>query len=98
MQVEYGKYTKMSEKDIIGLLKKEGFSRVYVWEDIPGSFYPDHTHEYYSAHIVVEGEIKIKAGGKEYIFRKGDRFDVEKGEIHSAKVGPDGCRYIVGER
>lgn len=98
MLVELGKYKNLSEKDLSEILMKEGFKRVYVWEDYPGSYYPDHSHDFYSAHIVLEGEIKIKTSDGEFVFRRGDRFDVEKGEIHSAKIGPEGCRYIVGEK
>ena len=98
MKVQYGKYKDMGEKKIVDLLMKEGFPVVYVWEDLPGSYYPDHTHDYYSAHVILSGEMKVKAGGKEYTFKKGDRFDVEKGEKHSAKIGPDGCKYIIGEK
>ena len=98
MRVERGKYKGMSEKEVIELLKKEGFSRVYVWEDSPGSFYPDHTHSYLSAHIVIEGKIKIRTKEGEFVFEKGDRFDVDEGEVHSAEIGEEGCRYVIGEK
>ena len=29
--------------------------------------------------------------------KKGDRFDVIPGKSHTAQVGPNGCRYVVGE-
>ncbi|MDW8087440.1 MAG: AraC family ligand binding domain-containing protein [Candidatus Calescibacterium sp.] len=98
MIVEYGKYKEFSEKQIKEILKKEGFTNIYTWSDYPGSHYPDHTHNFYSAHIVIEGEIKIIANGKEYVFTKGDRFDVLKNEVHAAKIGEKGCTYIIGEK
>lgn len=98
MKVDFGKYKELDTSEIIKILKDEGFRRVYEWYDPPHTKYPDHTHSYYSAHIVVDGEIKIIAGGKEYVFSKGDRFDVEEGEIHAAEAGKNGCRYIVGEK
>lgn len=28
----------------------------------------------------------------------GDEKEISRGQVHSAKVGPEGCRYIVAER
>jgi quercetin dioxygenase-like cupin family protein len=98
MIVEKGKYKGLKKEEIFEILKKESFKRIYAWEDYPGSYYPDHTHEFYSAHVVLDGKIKIRTNDGEFEFVEGDRFDVEKGEKHSAKVGPNGCIYIVGEK
>jgi quercetin dioxygenase-like cupin family protein len=98
MLVEKGKYKGMKKEEIFELLRKEGFNKIYVWEDYPGSYYPYHTHDFYSAHIVIDGKIKIRTDDGEFEFMGGDRFDVEKGEKHSAKVGPEGCVYIVAEK
>jgi quercetin dioxygenase-like cupin family protein len=98
MLVEKGKYKGMKKEEIFELLRKEGFKKIYFWEDYPGSYYPYHTHDFYSAHIVIEGKIKIRTDEGEFEFVEGDRFDVEKGEKHLAKVGPEGCVYIVAEK
>lgn len=98
MIVEYKKYENLSVDEIKKILREEGFKNIYVWIDSEGTKYPDHTHDYYSAHIVLEGEIKIISQGKKYTFRKGDRFDVFKDEIHAAEVGKGGCKYIIGEK
>lgn len=36
---------------------------------------------------------------KEYtiLLKAGDRIDVPVGKKHRAKVGPEGCQFIVGE-
>ncbi len=86
----------MKEKEAISKLKGEGFRDVYVWEDSAGAYYPPHSHEAVSG-IVLSGEIKITASGKSRVFGKGERFDVKSGEVHSAKVGKCGCKYIVAE-
>jgi hypothetical protein len=44
MLVEKGKYKGMKKEEIFELLRKEGFKKIYVWEDYPGSYYPYHTH------------------------------------------------------
>jgi len=36
-------------------LRAEGFRRTFVWQDGPGTHYPDHKHPGETAHIVLEG-------------------------------------------
>ena len=33
-----------------------------------------------------------------HTYRAGERCDVPAGAVHSARMGPGGCRYLVGER
>ena len=79
-------------------LRAEGFTHTYVWEDGPGVFYPDHTHPTATAHIVLCGEVTVTSDGETKSYKTGDRLDVPARTIHSAKMGPKGCRYLVGER
>jgi quercetin dioxygenase-like cupin family protein len=82
-----------------GLKKKlgaEGFTHIYLWEDGPGVYYPDHTHANETAHIVLEGEMTVTSEGRTQTYKAGDRFDVPANAIHSAKMGPRGCRYLIG--
>ena len=88
----------MTDPDaIIRQLKSEGFGRVFVWRDGPGAVYPDHTHTGETAHVVLEGEITITSEDKAVTYRPGDRFDVPAGQVHRARIGPQGCLYVVGE-
>lgn len=80
------------------LLQDEGFSHTYVWDDGPDAFYPDHTHATETAHIILKGEMTLTQGGATGTFHKGERCDVPAGAVHSAKMGPQGCRYLIGER
>ena len=79
-------------------LAAEGFSRIFVWQDGPGAFYRDHKHAGLTAHVILDGEMTLTRNGKSETFRAGDRCDVPAGAIHSARMGPRGCRYIVGEK
>jgi mannose-6-phosphate isomerase-like protein (cupin superfamily) len=85
-------------KDWERRLRSEGFTHTYVWQDGPGAYYPEHTHATVTAHIVVEGEVTVTLEGKTQTYRAGDRFDVPAETIHSAKMGPQGCRYLIGEK
>jgi len=79
-------------------LSAEGFVHTYVWQDGPQAHYPDHTHAGLTAHIILDGEMTLTMDGKSQTYRAGDRCDVPAGAIHSAKMGPAGCRYLVGEK
>ncbi len=88
----------MDEKQLAAKLGVEGFSHTYTWQDGPGAHYPDHTHLLETAHVILTGEMTLVIGGRATIYRPGDRCDVPAGTVHSACMGPEGCRYLIGER
>lgn len=88
----------MNGKQGINQLKEEGFSHIYTHEDSPNAYYPNHAHLTLTAHIIVEGEIALTSEGKTKTYKKGERVDVPKNTVHSAKIGPNGCTYIIGEK
>lgn len=79
-------------------LLNEGFDNVYIWRDSPDVIYPDHTHPFVSAHVILEGEMTIVSERHGRILKPGDRFDVLPGTIYSVKMGDKGCRYIIGQK
>jgi len=79
-------------------LRAEGFAHTYVWQDGPHAHYSDHTHPVVTAHVVLEGEIAVTMNGETHTYGVGERFDVPAGAVHSAKMGPRGCRYVIGEK
>jgi mannose-6-phosphate isomerase-like protein (cupin superfamily) len=88
----------MDEQELVAQLKSEGFSHTYFWQDGPNAHYPDHTHGGETAHIILDGEMKVGMSGKTSTYRAGDRFDVPANTVHSARMGPNGCRYLIGEK
>ena len=88
----------MDEKQLASTLKQEGFGHTYVWQDGPNASYPDHTHATETAHIILSGEMTLTMGGRSHTYRTGERCDVPAGTVHSARMGPTGCRYLIGER
>lgn len=88
----------MTEKELEEGLILEGFSGIFVHRDSPNAYYPDHTHRGITAHIVLDGDITVTSEGQTATFEQGQRFDVPEGEVHSAKIGPNGCRYMIGEK
>lgn len=87
----------MEVRKLESQLHAEGFSHTFVWQDAPNAYYPDHTHSSITAHIILDGEMTLTIGGKSQTYRVGDRCDVAAGEVHSARMGPSGCRYLIGE-
>jgi len=87
----------MNVKDWEKKLREEGFGRTCVWQDGPGAFYPDHTHSMTTAHVVLEGEMTLASEGETRAYTAGERCDVPADAVHSARMGPQGCRYLIGE-
>ena len=79
-------------------LHREGFLRTYVWQDCPNAFYPDHAHPVETAHIILDGEMTLTQSGGSQTCHAGERCDMPAGAVHSAKMGPRGCRYPIGEK
>ena len=88
----------LDAKSLERTLHEEGFSHTYVWQDGPNAFYPDHTHATETAHIILDGEMTLTQAGATHIYGLGERCDVPAGAVHSAKMGPRGCRYLIGEK
>jgi quercetin dioxygenase-like cupin family protein len=86
------------QKSLERQLRSEGFLVTYVWQDGPDAIYADHTHGTETAHIILDGEMTLTQGGETRTFHSGERCDVPAGAVHSAKMGPRGCRYLVGEK
>jgi quercetin dioxygenase-like cupin family protein len=88
----------MEEQQLARTLVQQGFRHTYVWEDAANASYPDHTHATETAHIILSGEMTLTIAGKSRTYRPGERCDVPAAAVHSARMGPTGCRYLIGER
>jgi mannose-6-phosphate isomerase-like protein (cupin superfamily) len=82
----------MNEKELTQRLRAEGFGHTFVWQDGPDAFYPDHPHASETAHIILAGEMTLTMDGRTATYRAGERCDVPAGTMHSARMGPQGCR------
>lgn len=87
----------MNKNHLKDILKKEGFRRIYEWKDEPGTEYPPHEHKDKVTFYVIDGRLTFYIDNKVIELKKGDRFDVSVRKEHTAKVGSEGCSYIVGE-
>jgi mannose-6-phosphate isomerase-like protein (cupin superfamily) len=78
-------------------LRRDAFRHTYARQDGPNASYPDHTHPVRTAHVILEGEMTLTSEGCTRTYKAGERFDVTSNTIHSARMGPAGCRYLIGE-
>jgi mannose-6-phosphate isomerase-like protein (cupin superfamily) len=89
---------RMDERKLEDQLHREGFAHTYVWQDRPNAAYPDNTHATETAHIILEGEMTLTMAGRSATYRTGERCDVPARAVHAARMGPLGCRYLIGEK
>jgi quercetin dioxygenase-like cupin family protein len=78
--------------------REEGFGDFFVWQDGPNACYPEHTHGALTAHVILEGEMTLTLEGDSRLYATGDRVDVPARAVHSARMGPKGCKYLVGQK
>jgi mannose-6-phosphate isomerase-like protein (cupin superfamily) len=88
----------IDERELAAKPRREGFGHTYTWQDGPNAHYQDHTHAVETAHIILSGEMTLTMGSDAETYHVGERCDVPAGAVHSARMGPKGCRYLVGER
>jgi hypothetical protein len=74
----------------------DGFKEVYEWYDEPNTIYEEHMHKGKVSIYIAEGSVTF-SGGINRTLVKYDSFDVPINTLHSAKVGSEGCKYIVGQ-
>lgn len=87
----------MTKDQMIATLKQDGFAHIYEWRDAPGTEYPAHAHKGKVSFFITEGEIEMNVDGKITLVKAGDRMNVPVGISHTAKVGDEGCVFVVGE-
>ena len=78
-------------------LEAEGYD-VFRWRDEAGADYQPHSHERNESLWIVHGEMVFNAAGQELRLGPGDRLMLPKGTVHTARPGPDGATYLIGER
>lgn len=78
-------------------LEAEGFE-VHAWRDPADRIYGAHHHDCDESLWVVRGSIVFRVDEREYRLGPGDRLLLPAGILHSARAGPDGATYLIGQR
>lgn len=87
----------INKEEIKQRLVKEGYKRVFEWGDEPNYTYAEHEHSFDTMLVITRGSIWFLIDGREYNLKEGDELHVPPHTKHRAKVGSEGCGYIVGE-
>jgi S-adenosylmethionine hydrolase len=92
----------MSEQKMIEQLESEGFDKIWVYDAEPNEVEEEHQHDYDTKLAILKGEIQIisEMGGviTNIKYSKGQTVEIPRDKLHSAKVGHEGCQYIVAEK
>ncbi len=78
-------------------LQSAGFKHIFDWRDAPRTIYPEHAHRDKVALCIVRGSLDMNIAGEQKTFKAGDYCDIPPGVKHTAKVGDEGCTFVVGE-
>ena len=81
-------------------LEMEGFTNIQTVSmqqgDIPAE---PHTHMEHTVHVILKGQLEIiDSDGVSTIYKIDDRVDFPAGTTHTAKIGEQGLRMIVGTK
>jgi quercetin dioxygenase-like cupin family protein len=80
------------------ILLKEGFpDAVFVTRE-PNTVMDVHTHPFEAKALIVDGEMHIRVGDDERLYRVGDVFHLPANKAHAERYGPNGVSYLVGRK
>jgi quercetin dioxygenase-like cupin family protein len=96
-RVEWSGTKPPDEGSLRKQLEEEGFT-IFCWQDGPGADYEPHSHEHDESLWMIEGQMTFGAGGREWSLAPGDRLMLPKGTVHIAVAGPQGAKYLIGQK
>lgn len=79
-------------------LKSDGYSQVAQHKDPPNFEYPEHSHPVDTSYVVLQGNMVVQMEGQEQVVGEGQRLDIGKQVVHWARVGAEGCTFLIGIR
>ncbi len=79
-------------------LEGQGY-RCFAWSDSPGTVYPPHTHPHDEVLCVLQGAMEMEVAGQKRVLRPGDRLELPRNTVHSARVlGDEPVEYLIAQR
>jgi quercetin dioxygenase-like cupin family protein len=79
-------------------LTKEGFPEAVLVTREADTAMDEHSHPFEAKALVVEGELHIRVGEEDRLYRAGDVFHLPANLAHSERYGPQGVTYLVGRK
>jgi quercetin dioxygenase-like cupin family protein len=87
----------MQRDAFIRSLADEGFPEPVVVTREAGAT-DIHSHPFEAKALIVEGEIHIRVGEEERVYKAGDVFHLAANLPHAERYGPEGVQYLVGRK
>jgi quercetin dioxygenase-like cupin family protein len=78
-------------------LAREGFTALVTVTREAGDL-GEHTHPFEAKALILLGEIAIRVGDNERVYREGDVFHLAANVAHAERYGPAGVQYLVGRK
>ena len=88
----------MKRDEFIAILDTEGFAEAVIVEREANGFLADHAHPFEAKALILDGEIRLRSGHTEQVFKPGQVFHLLANVSHSEIYGPEGVRYLVGRK
>jgi quercetin dioxygenase-like cupin family protein len=85
----------MDRDAFVSALRAEGFTEFVVVTRDAGEL---DTHPFEAKALILAGEIHIRAGGAERVYRPGDTFHLAANAPHTERYGAQGVQYLVARR
>jgi AraC-like ligand binding domain len=79
-------------------LRALGFDTVVDRKWGPSAVADTHSRPFEARALVVKGEMWLTIDGLTRHLKSGDRFELQPGQLHSERYGPEGAVYWVGRR
>ena len=87
----------MDRETFVRTLAEAGFPEPVLVTRESGEM-DEHTHPLEAMALIVAGEMHIRVGGEERLYRVGDVFQVGAGVPHAERYGPQGVQYLAGRK
>ncbi|WP_233852231.1 cupin domain-containing protein [Paraburkholderia sp. HD33-4] len=88
----------MNREAFTDMLTQEGFPDAVLVTREPNVAMDVHTHPFEAKALIVEGELQIRVGDDERLYRVGDVFHLPANVAHAERYGPQGVTYLVGRK
>jgi quercetin dioxygenase-like cupin family protein len=87
----------MDRETFVLTLAEEGFAEVVTVTREPGVM-AMHAHPFEAKALILAGELRIRTGDDERVYRPGEVFHLRPHVQHAEQYGPRGVQYLVGRK
>jgi quercetin dioxygenase-like cupin family protein len=87
----------MQREAFVAALTQEGFAEFVTVQRDVGAL-EEHAHPFEAKAPILAGEIHIRIGSDERLYKAGDMFHLPANMPHAERYGPQGVTYLVGRK